>query len=127
LDEVPFRDTRLIVARLLHQVLRSGHSAFADLPFTEAAEVILIVTAIYIAENDGKPFSTLGLSKHLGMPRATLLRRLTHLRNGIIIRDDGQMRVNPQMFAPISVENIRQLRQFIIDTGNELSRVDGSL
>jgi DNA-binding IclR family transcriptional regulator len=124
--EVPFRETRLIVARLLHDVLRLGHGAFAELPFMQAVEVTVIITAIFSAENDGKPFNVLGLSKHLGMPRATVFRRLSFLdRKGIVHRDDQGLRINPQIFAtPSRDENIRHLRQIIIDAGTALSKME---
>lgn len=123
--EDPFRDTRLIVADLLHHVLRSGHSAFAELPFMEGVEVIVIVTAIYSAERRGETFTKRGLSIHLGMPRPTLLRRLAYLESkGLVQRDAEGLRINPQMFEAISDENIRGLREMIIDAGTALSAVE---
>jgi DNA-binding IclR family transcriptional regulator len=121
-DEIPSRKTRLIVAQLLHSVLRLAHSAYAELPFMQAVEVTMIVTAIFSAESEGKPFSASGLSEHLGMPRPTLSRRLSFLQSKEIVRRDAQgLRVNPQLFTtPSRDKNIRQLRKMIIDAGATL-------
>ena len=120
--EIPRRKTRLIVAQLLHGVLRLSHSAYAELPFMQAVEVTMIVTAIFSAESEGKPLSTLGLSEYLGMPRATLFRRLSYLRSkGIVLRDAQGLRVNPQLLTtPTRDKSIRQLRKMIIDAGATL-------
>lgn len=124
--EVPFHESRLIIARMLHDVLRFGHGAFAELPFIEAVETTMIATAILIGESDGRPFTTLGLAKHLQMPRATLVRRLSILvAKGIIRRDARALRLNPQIFAsPIRDEAILRLRQIVIDAGTALSKTD---
>jgi hypothetical protein len=126
LEKIPFYETRLVFAHLLHQVLRLGHGAFGELPFMQAVEVIVIVTAIFLAENNGEPFSTSGLSKHLAMPRATMFRRLAFLeQKEIICRDAHGLRINPRIFAtPTRDEAVRRLRQIIIDTGATLSKSD---
>jgi hypothetical protein len=124
--KVPFHETRLIIARLLHEVLRLG---FPDLPFMQAVETTVIVTAIFSAENEGEPFTAQSLSTHLGMPRATLFRRLSYLESKGTVRRDAQgLRINPQIFAtPIRDKNIRHLRQIIIDAGIALSKMDTDL
>ena len=59
------------------------------------------------------------------MPRPTLLRRLAYLESkGLVHRDAQGLRINPQMFEAISDENIRGLRQIIIDAGTALSAVE---
>jgi DNA-binding transcriptional ArsR family regulator len=124
-QDIPHRKTRIIIARLLHRILRLAHSAYIELPFMQAVEITVIVTAIFSAEHEGSPFSTLGLSQLLGMPRPTLLRRLSLLRSkGIIYRDTEGLRINPQLFmTPLRDDNIRLLRQIIIDFGIELSKL----
>jgi len=126
MGEIPFYETRLVVAHSLHDVLRLGHGGFGELPFTQAVEVIVIVTAIFSAESNGEPFSALGLSKHLGMPRATLFRRLSYLESKeIICRDAQGLRINPRIFAtPARDESIRHLRQIVINAGAKLSMLD---
>jgi len=119
---IPRRKTRLLVAQLLHGVLRLAHGAYRELPFMQAVEVTVIVTAIFSAESEGKPFTALGLSEHLGIPRPTLFRRLSFLRSkGIVHRDAQGLRINPQLFmTPNRDKNILQLRKMIIDAGATL-------
>jgi len=126
MEKIPFYETRLVFAHLLHQVLRLGHGAFGELPFMQAVEVIVIVTAIFLAESKGEPFKALGLSKHLGVPRATLFRRLAFLESKkIICRDAQGLRINPRIFAtPTRDEAVHRLRQIIITAGATLSKLD---
>ena len=126
---IPRRDTRLIVAQLLADVLRLRHrNYYPELRFMETVEVTVILMAIFSAECNGKPLSALGLSKHLEMPRATLLRRLSFLEaKGEIRREAQGLRVNAAIFAPLSRdETIRRLRQTIIDAGVALSSIDAA-
>jgi|SRR5215472_11234644 len=123
--EVPFRETRLITARLLHDILRLGHSSLSDLPFMQAVEILMIVTSIFMAENEGTPLNASSLSRLLGMPRPTLFRRLSFLTSKDIVRRDGGLQLNPQIFrTEIRDRDIRRLRQIIIDAGIALSKMD---
>lgn len=123
---IPQRNTRVIVAQLVEDVLRARHrSYYPELPFMVTIEITVILMAIFSAECSGKPLSALGLSKHLEMPRATLLRRLSFLVSKGEIRREGQrLRVNPAIFAtPSRDEAIRDLRQTIIDAGRALAEM----
>jgi len=123
---IPQRNTRVIVAQLLADVLRRRHrDYYPELPFMVTIEITVIVMAIFSAECSGKPLSALGLSKHLEMPRATLLRRLSFLVSKGEIRREGQrLRVNAAIFAtPSREESIRGLRQTIIDAGHALAEM----
>src|SRR5262249_17865761 len=121
------RNIRVVVAQLLADVLRLRHrDYYPELRFMETVEVTVIVMAIFSAECNGKPLSALALSKHLEMPRATLLRRLSFLEaRGEIRRDADGLRVNAALFAtPSRDETIRHLRQTVIGAGTALSSID---
>jgi hypothetical protein len=125
--EIARHDIRVVVAQLLADVLRLRHrDYYPELRFMETVEVTVIVMAIFSAECNGKPLSALGLSKHLEMPRATLMRRLSFLEaRGEIRRDAEGFRVNAAMFAtPSRDETIRRLRHTVIDAGTALSSID---
>jgi len=126
MDDVPFAETRLIIGRMLHAILRLGANTFPDLAFMECVEILVILTTIYIAEREAGPLTASSLSVHLGMPRTTLLPRLAYLTTKEIVRrDDIGLHINPQMFeAPIRDESIRRLRQIIFEYAAALSRVD---
>jgi hypothetical protein len=127
--ELPFRESRLITARLLHDILRLGHSSLPDLPFMQAVEILMITTSIFIAETEGTPLNASTLSRHLGMPRPTLFRRLSFLASKGMVRrhggPHGGLQLNPQMFrTEVRDRDIRRLRQLIIDAGVALSKTD---
>jgi len=124
---IPQRDTPVIVAQLLANVLRLRHRTYyPELRFMETVENTVILMAIFCAECNGKPLTALGLSKHLEMPRATLLRRLSFLAlKGEIRRGPQGLRVNASIFAsPSSDDAIRSVRQTVINAGNALSKMD---
>ena len=124
---IPQRDTRVIVAQVLADVLRLRHRTYyPELRFMETVEITVILMAIFWAECNGKPLTALGLSKHLEMPRATLMRRLSFLASKGEIRRGAQgLRLNASIFAtPSRDEAIRSVRRTIIDAGNALSKVD---
>jgi DNA-binding IclR family transcriptional regulator len=121
------RNTRVIVAQLLADVLRLRHrNYYPELRFMESIEITVILMAIFSAEADGKPLTALGLSKHLEMPRATLLRRLSFLESkGEIYREARGFRVNAAIFATSSRdEAILSLRRVVIDAGHALAEMD---
>ena len=122
----PRRNARVIVAQLLADVLRLRHRAYyPELRFIETVEITVILMAIFSAECNGRPLTALGLAKHLEMPRATLLRRLSFLESkGEIRRGAEGFRVNATIFAtPSRDQAIHSLRQAIIDAGTELSKM----
>ena len=125
--EKPRRNIRVIIAQLLADVLRLRHrDYYPELPFMETVEISVILMTIFSAECNGKPLSALGLSKHLEMPRATLLRRLSFLESrGEIRREAQRLRVNAAIFATSSRDQtIRRLRQTVINAGAALSQID---
>ena len=124
---IPQRNTRVIVARLVAEVLRLRHRSYhPELRFMETVENTVILMAIFSAECNGKPLTVLGLSKHLEMPRATLLRRLSFLESkGEVRREAQSLRVNAAIFAtPSRDEAMRHLRQTVINAGTALSQMD---
>jgi len=123
---IPRHDIRVIVAQLMADVLRFRHrDYYPELRFMETVEVSVILMTIFSAEYNGKPLSALALSKHLEMPRATLLRRLSFLEARGEIRREGQvLRINTAIFAvPSRDETILRLRQNVIDAGTALSQM----
>ena len=124
---IPRRNTRVIVAKLLADVLRLRHrNYYPELRFIESVDITVILMAIFSAESNGKPLTVLGLSKQLEMPRATLLRRLSFLESkGEIRREARGLRVNAAAFATSSRdEAIRCARAAIINAGDALSEID---
>ena len=125
--EIAQRNTRLIIAQLVAEVLRVRHrSYYPEMPFMVTIEITVILMTIFWAECNGKPLSARGLSMQLEMPRATLVRRLSFLKSRGEIRREGQrLRVNTAIFAtPSRDEAIRSLRQTIIDAGHALAKMD---
>ena len=60
---IPQRNTRVIVARLVAEVLRLRHRSYhPELRFMETVENTVILMAIFSAECNGKPLTVLGLS-----------------------------------------------------------------
>jgi hypothetical protein len=125
--DIPNRDVRLAYLGLVMDLLRNGQRAYyPDLRFIEGVEVTMISHAIFIAQAQGAPFTISRLSKHLDIPRATLLRRLAYLkRKGFVRRDAEHLSVDPAILSdPAAVRNLRRACQIIIDTAHTLSKMD---
>ena len=82
------RREREILARLWLDVLRLAHKThLPDVRFGSAVRLMLIGFAVLLAERDGKPVGAARLARYLGLPRATLERRLAMLvQRGSVIR-----------------------------------------
>jgi len=92
--EIPFVKIRTTMLRMVMALLRNSHRQYyPDLRFAEGTEAMLISNTIFLAQVQGKPFTVLALSKHLDMPRATLLRRLHYLESKNFVRRDADQRL----------------------------------
>ena len=82
------RREREILAHLWLDVLRLAHKThLPDVRFGSAVRLMLIGFAVLLAERDGKPVGAARLARYLGLPRATLERRLAMLvQRGSVIR-----------------------------------------
>ena len=75
-----------------------------------------------MGEYKGEVFNANSLSKHLEMPRTTLIDRLSFLETkGFVLRDADGLRL-PSQICPD--ENVLRMRKIIIDAGNALSKID---
>lgn len=114
--------------RMVMALLRNSHRQYyPDLRFAEGTEAMLISNTIFLAQVEGKPFTVLALSKHLGMPRATLLRRLHYLESKKFVRRDADQRLEFNIERLRSAGASRTLhrgRRIVLATANMLSKMD---
>jgi predicted ArsR family transcriptional regulator len=80
---------RLVVCRLMIDIMRSVHDAYAPAsePFGARLETFFIGLCVAIGDIDGKPFSVAKIAAYMRVPRTTVIRRLDQLQSwGLIDR-----------------------------------------
>jgi hypothetical protein len=80
---------RLVLCRLMIDIMRSVHSAYAPTkdPFGVRLETFFIGLCIGVGDLDGKPFSVAKIAAYMRVPRTTVTRRLAQLQSwGLIDR-----------------------------------------
>ena len=80
---------RLVLCRLMVDIMRTVHSAYAPVsePFGTRIETFFIAVCVAIGDMDGRPFSVAKIATYMRVPRTTVIRRLDLLQSwGLIDR-----------------------------------------
>jgi hypothetical protein len=88
LDEIPLMKQRLCIIKMLLTILHNLESMYMPGRGLAASSTeIVIMLAVLSGHYEGRPYSASKLAKFVGMPRATLMRRLVELeRANVIVR-----------------------------------------
>lgn len=87
------RQQRRVVAQLMLDCARLlAQSLFQDgEQFGSLADDTMLCLAIYIGQAEGRMMTALKLSDYVGIPRATVVRKITELRKrGLVSTQDGR-------------------------------------
>ncbi|QOZ25263.1 helix-turn-helix domain-containing protein [Bradyrhizobium sp. CCBAU 51753] len=94
------------VTRLWVELTRQLHRTVApemQHQFGSRIGLLLIGAAVYISTVEGRPMTASGLAAFVGMPRATLIRRLARLRRlGIVDKVGGTYRTTAKRLDQLS-------------------------
>ncbi len=118
----------LIVCRLLVSIVRTTAAIFEDgHTFSHTVPDVLLCAAIFIGEAEGRPMTAGKVATYIGMPRPTVLRRITALIDlGHVSRDpDGTLRMirntgNIVRERAATVENLQHINRAVL----ALSKMD---
>lgn len=118
---------RLIIARLVIAVMKArAEQYYPGLGLAATYEMQLIATAVFIGHVSRKPMGATEIGRYVGMPRATVLRRLSALMRRNLVAKKGRRycivpeAVNGPTAAAVVRGNIRR----IIAAAKELSKMD---
>lgn len=83
------RARALVVSRLFLALNRETNSHFLDGGILGASsDDLIICLALFVGQSESRPFTAGKLATYVGIPRATVTRRLSALRENRVVRQD---------------------------------------
>jgi DNA-binding transcriptional ArsR family regulator len=120
---------RLVMAKMVMSMLRAVTTAYMDTQqYGSAADDALLLFAVYIGQAERRPMTANKLAAYVGMPRATVTRKLRALQAaGMVELDEngGACCVIDRLNKPDMVASIEASMQAVHRTAAELSKMDG--
>ncbi|WP_134497424.1 helix-turn-helix domain-containing protein [Microvirga pakistanensis] len=117
-------DERRIELRFLMSLMRLLTSA-KNAPMASGADSILIIGAVAMGQIEGKPFRASKLAEYVGMPRPTLLRRLSNLieEGWIESTENGQYLLGSEhLNSPLILSLTDQIKNLILEAASDLQK-----
>ena len=119
---------RLVLCRLMIDIMRSVHDAYAPAsePFGARLETFFIGLCVAIGDIDGKPFSVAKIAAYMRVPRTTVIRRLDQLQSwGLIDRRGRHYYLHETTLNSANgMRTYQQVRCILSRATNELSILD---
>jgi DNA-binding MarR family transcriptional regulator len=123
------RDILYAIVHLYIDLTRAlGGQARPERPerFGADATLLLIRAAVYIGTIDGRPLTATKLADYLGLPRATVIRKLQQLvQRGAIEREDGHYCTPRRRLDQIDRGDLADLVKLIQAAAQRLTNSDG--
>jgi predicted transcriptional regulator len=123
--EIQYGRERLLIARLILALMRHVNAAFfPGLRLAEAIELAHISISVMIGHLEKRPFTLTKLSRGLGYPRATMLRKLARLIElGLVERVGRYYYAGKNANRPRQREIVMRNKRMIKETYKELSKL----
>ena len=119
---------RLLLCRLMIDLMRTVHSAYAPLrePFGARLETFFIGLCVAIGDIEGKPFSVAMIAAYMHVPRTTITRRLARLQSwGLIDRRGRHYHLHEKTLnSLIGMRSYQQARCILSKATEELAVLD---
>ena len=119
---------RLVLCRLVFDVMRSLHGAYAPRsePFGTRLETFFIGLCVALGQLDGRPFSIAKIAGYMRVPRTTVMRRLKRLETwGLIYRAGGHYFVHEAALNSLmGLRSYQQIRRILSTSADELTVLD---
>ena len=119
---------RLVLCRLMIDMMRTVHGAYAPLsePFGPRLETFFIALCVAIGDIDGKPFSVAKIAAYMRVPRTTVMRRLNRLQSwGLIERQGRHYYMHEKTLnSLIGMRSYQQVRRILRKASRELTVLD---
>ena len=122
------RATAMVICRLMIDIMRSVHDAYAPAsePFGARVETFFIGLCVAIGDIDGKPFSIAKIAAYMRVPRTTVIRRLDQLQSwGLIDRQGRRYYLHETTLNSANgMRTYQQVRRILSSATKELSILD---
>jgi hypothetical protein len=126
--EVKKAQQRLVLCRLMIDIMRTVHGAYApsNEPFGTRLETFFIALCVALGDIDGKPFSVAKIAAFMRVPRTTVIRRLNRLQRwGLIDRQNRRYYIHEKTLnSLIGMRSYEQNRRLLNKAIKELTILD---
>jgi len=126
--EVKKARQRLVLCRLMIDMMRSVHGAYAPAsePFGTRLETFFIGLCVALGDFDGKPFSVAKIAAYMHMPRTTVIRRLDRLQSWDLVERRGRHYYirEKTVNSFIGIRSYEQVRRILSKAIQELTILD---
>ena len=127
-EKIKHARQREVICRLIIDLMRNVHGVYAPKsePFGTRIEAFFIALCVAIGNLDGKPFSVSKIAGYMGVPRATVMRRLERLQEWGLVRRHGHYYfLQPgTLNSLIGLQNYQKTRCKLKQAIDELSILD---
>ena len=119
---------RLVLCRLMIDVMRSLHGAYAPAsePFGARLETFFIGLCVALGQFEEKPFSVAKVAAYMRMPRTTVIRRLDRLESwGLIYRQGRHYYMQETALNSLmGIRSYQHIRRLLEKAAKELTILD---
>ena len=119
---------RLVLCRLMIDIMRSLHGAYAPAaePFGSRLETFFIGLCVALGQFEEKPFSVAKIAAYMRVPRTTVMRRLSRLQSWGLIHRQGRHYYMDQkaLNSLLGLRSYQHIRRLLDKSARELSVLD---
>ena len=119
---------RLVLCRLMIDIMRSLHGAYAPAtePFGSRLETFFIGLCVALGQFEEKPFSVAKIAAYMRVPRTTVMRRLSRLQSWGLIHRQGRHYYMDQkaLNSLLGLRSYQHIRRLLAKSAQELSVLD---
>ena len=127
-DGIKVARQRLVLCRLMFDIMRNLHSAHAPAtePFGNRLETFFVGLCIALGQMDGRPFSVAKIATYMRVPRATVTRRLGRLQTwGLIYKQGHHYYMHEKTLNSLmGMRSYQQIRRILSKASEELTLLD---
>jgi len=119
---------RLVLCRLMIDIMRSLHVAYAPEaePFGSRLENFFVGLCVALGDFEEKPFSVTKIAAYMSVPRTTVMRRLDQLQRwGLVYRQGRHYHMEQRALNSLmGMRSYHHIRGLLRKTSEELTDLD---
>lgn len=130
---MPYRPThnehRLILARYILESIKEISTAFFNDPqFGSNSDQVLLCAAIFVGQGERKPMTAAKLAEYVGIPRATVIRKVKLLQERGLIQECAETKqlilTTPKLDSARMSQAVMTICTKLHEASRELSKLD---
>jgi len=129
-DSIKAAQQRLLLCRLMIDIMRSVHGAYAPAnePFGARLETFFVGMCVALGEIEDRPFSVTKIAAYMRMPRTAVMQRLDRLQRwGLIYRQGRRYYLQENALnSLLGMRSYQQIRRLLDKATEQLAVLDSS-